>query len=117
MLSPIIFLYANNCIANGVFFLPQTITRVDLVETLYQEVGLSRHECSELIEQILEEMSLTLIEGNAVKISLFGSFLVRRKKERIGRNPRTGELAKITPRRVLSFRPSAVLKENINKNE
>ncbi|MCH9853116.1 MAG: integration host factor subunit alpha [Alphaproteobacteria bacterium] len=92
----------------------ETITRGDLVEELYNQLGLSRRECKTLVEQILEEMSAALIANDSVKISAFGSFLVRNKKERVGRNPRTGELAAITPRRVLSFRASAMLKQKIN---
>ena len=92
----------------------QTITRGDLVEELYNQLGLSRRECKALVEQLLEEMSKALIAGDSVKISSFGSFLVRDKKQRVGRNPRTGELATITPRRVLSFRASAMLKQKMN---
>ncbi len=92
----------------------QTITRGDLVEELYNQLGLSRRECKTLVEQILAEMSDALIAGDSVKISSFGSFLVRRKKQRVGRNPRTGELATITPRKVLSFRASAMLKQKMN---
>ena len=92
----------------------QTITRGDLVEELYTQLGLSRRECKALVEQVLDGMSETLIAGDNVKISSFGSFLVRDKKQRIGRNPRTGELATITPRKVLSFRASAMLKQKMN---
>ena len=92
----------------------QTITRGDLVAELYTQLGLSRRECKTLVEQILDGMSEALIAGDNVKISSFGSFLVRDKKQRIGRNPRTGELATITPRRVLSFRASAMLKQKMN---
>ena len=92
----------------------QTITRGDLVEELYNQLGLSRRECKSLVEQVLNEMSEALIAGDNVKISSFGSFLVRDKKQRIGRNPRTGELATITPRKVLSFRASAMLKQKMN---
>ncbi|MCH9844385.1 MAG: integration host factor subunit alpha [Alphaproteobacteria bacterium] len=92
----------------------QTITRGDLVEELYNQLGLSRRECKTLVEQILDGMSEALIAGDSVKISSFGSFLVRDKKERVGRNPRTGEFATITPRKVLSFRASAMLKQKMN---
>jgi len=91
-----------------------TLTRADLSEAVYQEVGLSRHESSELVESILGELSQTLVAGDNVKISSFGSFLVRHKGGRIGRNPKTGEEVLIEPRRVLTFRPSQVLKQNIN---
>ncbi len=93
----------------------KTVTRADLVESIYQEVGLPRHECSLLVEQILEEISTSLISGNQVKIASFGSFSLRNKQERVGRNPRTGETTMITPRRVLSFRASYILKKKINQ--
>ena len=95
--------------------MPKTITRVDLLEQIYQEVGLSRHESGQLIEQILEQMSLAMIKGDAVKISSFGSFLVRDKKERVGRNPRTGDEVTIAPRKVISFRASNILKQMMNE--
>lgn len=91
-----------------------TKTRADLSEAVYQEVGLSRNESAELVESVLDEISNSLIEGDNVKISSFGSFLVRDKRGRIGRNPKTGEEVPIEPRRVLTFRPSQVLRERIN---
>ncbi|WP_026261603.1 integration host factor subunit alpha [Kiloniella laminariae] len=93
-----------------------TITRADLSEAVYQEVGLSRNESAELVESVLNEISETLIKGDAVKISSFGSFAVREKGERIGRNPKTGEEVPILPRRVLVFRASHVLKNKINNS-
>jgi integration host factor subunit alpha len=93
----------------------QTITRADLSEAVYQEVGLSRNESAALVETVLDEISGALSEGAVVKISSFGSFAVRQKGERIGRNPKTGEEVPILPRRVLVFRASHVLKERINK--
>ncbi|MEQ8166558.1 MAG: integration host factor subunit alpha [Alphaproteobacteria bacterium] len=92
-----------------------TVTRAQLSEAVYQEVGLSRNESADLVESVLKEISDTLIKGSSVKISSFGSFAVRQKGRRIGRNPKTGEEVPILPRRVLVFRPSHVLKERINR--
>ncbi len=93
----------------------QTITRADLSEAVYQEVGLSRNESASLVETVLDEISTVLAQGESVKISSFGSFAVRQKGERIGRNPKTGEEVPILPRRVLVFRASHVLRDLINK--
>lgn len=92
----------------------QTVTRADLADAVYEQVGLSRNESSELVEAILNEMSDALVKGDNVKISSFGSFSVRKKGERIGRNPKTGVEVPITPRKVLVFRASHVLKGKIN---
>lgn len=92
----------------------QTITRADLCEAVYQKLGLSRAESSELVETVLREISDTLAKGETVKLSSFGSFIVREKGERIGRNPKTGIEVPITPRRVLVFKPSNVMKARIN---
>lgn len=92
----------------------QTLTRADLSEAVYQEVGLSRNESADLVEAVLGEMADALVEGDMVKISSFGTFSVREKGERIGRNPKTGEEVPILPRRVLVFRASHVLKKRIN---
>ena len=92
----------------------KTITRADLTEAVYQEVGLSRNESANLVESILEEISSVLSSGEGVKISSFGSFGVRMKGERVGRNPKTGEEVVITPRKVIVFRPSHVLKNRLN---
>jgi len=92
----------------------RTITRADLSESVFQEVGLSRNESSDLVEVILDEMVEALARGESVKISSFGSFTVRDKGERIGRNPKTGQEVPILPRRVLVFRASNVLKNAIN---
>ena len=91
-----------------------TITRAHLSEAVYQEVGLSRNESADLVETVLEEISGALERGEMVKISSFGSFGVRRKGQRVGRNPKTGEEVPILPRRVLVFRASHVLKNRIN---
>jgi integration host factor subunit alpha len=92
----------------------QTVTRAQLSEAVYQEVGLSRNESAELVETVLNEISSALARGEMVKISSFGSFGVRRKGRRIGRNPKTGKEVPINPRRVLVFRASHVLKDQIN---
>ena len=95
----------------------RTVTRADLAEAVYEQVGLSRNESSDLVEAVLDEVSNTLIAGENVKISSFGSFSIREKGERIGRNPKTGVEVPILPRRVLVFRASHVLKDAINKGE
>ncbi|MCZ6605629.1 MAG: integration host factor subunit alpha [Alphaproteobacteria bacterium] len=91
-----------------------TITRAQLTEAVYQEVGLSRNESAELVETVIEEMCKALVDGDVVKLSSFGSFSVRAKGARMGRNPKTGEEVPILPRKVLVFRPSHVLKKRIN---
>jgi len=93
----------------------KTVTRAQLGEAVYQEVGLSRNESAELLETVLGYMTDALAGGETVKISSFGSFSVRQKGRRIGRNPKTGEEVPILPRRVLVFRPSQVLKNRINE--
>jgi integration host factor subunit alpha len=95
----------------------RTVTRADLAEAVYEEVGLSRNESSDLVESVLDEVSQALIEGENVKISSFGSFTIREKGERIGRNPKTGIEVPISPRKVLVFRASHVLKDRIIKGE
>ncbi len=92
----------------------RTITRADLSESVFQEVGLSRNESSDLVETILGEVVEALARGESVKISSFGSFTVRDKGQRVGRNPKTGQEVPILPRRVLVFRASNVLKSLIN---
>lgn len=91
-----------------------TVTRAQLSEAVYQEVGLSRNESADLVEAVLKEIGDALGRGEIVKISSFGSFQVRSKGQRIGRNPKTGEEVPILPRRVLVFRASHVLKDRIN---
>ncbi len=95
----------------------RTVTRADLAEAVYEEVGLSRNESSELVESVLSEISKALIDGENVKISSFGSFTIREKGERIGRNPKTGVEVPILPRKVLVFRASHVLKDRVNKGK
>lgn len=94
-----------------------TITRADLADAIYEEVGLSRNESADLVELVIAEVSSALIHGDHVKISSFGSFSTREKGERIGRNPKTGEEVPISPRKVLIFRASHVLKALINKGK
>jgi integration host factor subunit alpha len=94
----------------------RTVTRVDLCEAVYQKVGLSRTESSAFVELVLKEITDCLERGETVKLSSFGSFLVRQKGQRIGRNPKTGTEVPISPRRVMVFKPSAILKQRINAN-
>ena len=91
----------------------KTLTRMDLSEAVFREVGLSRNESAQLVERVLELMSDSLVEGEQVKISSFGTFSVRSKTARVGRNPKTGEEAPIPPRRVLTFRPSHLMKDRV----
>jgi integration host factor subunit alpha len=91
----------------------RTLTRADLCEAVYQKVGLSRTESAELVEQILETIRDAAVSGQTVKLSSFGSFLVGSKNERIGRNPKTGEEVPISPRRVMVFKASNVLKQAV----
>lgn len=93
----------------------ETITRAQLSEAIYQEVGLSRNESADLLELVLNEITQALLRNETVKISSFGSFSVRQKGQRIGRNPKTGEEVPILPRKVLVFRPSQLLKARIRQ--
>jgi integration host factor subunit alpha len=92
----------------------KTVTRADLCEAVYQKVGLSRTESAELVENVIDEICNSIVRGESVKLSSFGSFLIRHKGERIGRSPKTGEEVPISPRRVMVFKPSNVLKQRIN---
>ena len=92
----------------------QTVTRADLCEAVYQKIGLSRTESSKLVEAVLDEICDAVARGENVKLSSFGSFVVRDKGERIGRNPKTGVEVPIEPRRVMVFKPSNVMKARIN---
>lgn len=94
-----------------------TITKADIVEKVYETIGFSKKEASELVEMVFTELKKTLQNGEKVKISGFGNFVVRGKSERVGRNPQTGEQIKISARRVLTFRPSQVLKAMLNGEE
>ncbi|WP_296417236.1 integration host factor subunit alpha [Pseudooctadecabacter sp.] len=91
----------------------KTLTRMDLADAVHQEVGLSRNESADLVESVLTHMSDSLAQGDSVKISSFGTFSIRDKAARVGRNPKTGEEVPITPRRVLSFRPSHLMKDRV----
>ena len=90
-----------------------TLTRADLAETINRKMGLSRAESLDLVEQVLDKMTDALVRGENVKISGFGSFVLRDKNERIGRNPKTGVEVPITPRRVMTFRASQLLKDRV----
>ena len=92
----------------------QTVTRADLADALYHELGLSRNESAELVDSVFEEISDALAEGENVKISSFGSFTLRKKSSRVGRNPKTGVEVTITPRTVLVFKASHILKKLMN---
>ena len=94
----------------------RTVTRADLAEAVFREIGLSRKESADLVESVLDLMADALARGEPVKISSFGSFSARMKGQRIGRNPKTGEEVPILPRRVLVFRASHVLKDRINSS-
>lgn len=94
----------------------KTVTRADLAEAVYETVGLSRTESAELVERVLDLIGEALVSGQHVKLSSFGSFHVRSKNERIGRNPKTGEEVPITPRRVVTFRPSQMLRDFVEKS-
>ncbi|WP_116083895.1 integration host factor subunit alpha [Tropicimonas sp. IMCC34011] len=91
----------------------KTLTRMDLSEAVFREVGLSRNESAQLVESVLGHISDALAEGEQVKISSFGTFSIRDKAARVGRNPKTGEEVPILPRRVLTFRPSHLMKERV----
>ena len=92
-----------------------TLTRMDLSEAVFREIGLSRNESADLVESVLTHMSGALVSGETVKISSFGTFGLRDKTARVGRNPKTGKEADISPRRVLTFRPSFLMKDRIAK--
>ena len=90
-----------------------TLTRMDLNEAVFREVGLSRNESADLVESVLNHISDAMVKGEQVKISSFGTFSLRDKSARMGRNPKTGDEAQIAPRRVLTFRPSHLLKDRV----
>jgi integration host factor subunit alpha len=93
----------------------KTLTRADLAEAVFQNVGLPRNESAEIVELVLREIVVSLERGDPVKLSSFGSFGIRDKGQRIGRNPKTGQEVPITPRRVLVFRASNIMKQRINE--
>lgn len=92
----------------------KTVTRMDLAEAVYHEVGLTRKAAQDLVDQVIEELCKVLEKGETLKISTFGNFSVRSKRQRIGRNPKTGVEVPIAPRKVLSFRASHILKDRMN---
>ena len=92
----------------------KNITRAELAQAVYHEVGLSSSESTKLLDQVLNEISAALERGDTVKLSSFGTFSVRNKRMRMGRNPKTAVEVPITPRRILSFRPSQILKQQVN---
>src|SRR5512137_2617939 len=92
-----------------------TMTKADIIESVYEKVGFSKKESAEIVELVFDTMKETLERGEKIKISGFGNFVVRQKRPRIGRNPQTGQEIEITARRVLTFRPSQVLKAALNK--
>ena len=94
----------------------RSIIRADIAEAIYQNIGLSRNESAEIVATILDEISKSLEAGDKVKISSFGSFAVNSKNERVGRNPKTGQEVPITPRRVMTFRPSHILRDIVNSS-
>ena len=93
----------------------KTVTRSDIAEKIYQEVGLSHKDSNEILDSVLAEIENKLASGEDVKLSSFGTFMLRDKKARIGRNPKTGIDAKISPRRVISFKPSQTMRNTVNK--
>lgn len=92
----------------------KTVTRMDLAEAVYHEVGLTRKAAQDLVDQVIEELCKVLEKGETLKLSTFGNFSVRAKRQRIGRNPKTGVEVPIAPRKVLSFRASHILKDRMN---
>ena len=91
-----------------------TLTRLDLSDAVFREVGLSRYESSQMVESVLEHVASALVENETVKISSFGTFTTRQKRPRVGRNPKTGTEAVITGRRVITFKPSQLMKDRVN---
>ena len=95
----------------------KTLTRADIVDALVQEVGLSKQECATFLERVLEMICVELENDKDVKLARFGNFVVRNKRARMGRNPRTGEDAPISARRVVTFKPSPLLRQRVEGNE
>lgn len=92
------------------------MTKADIIETIYERVGFSKKEAAELVEFVFETIKHTLEQGEKIKISGFGNFVVRPKRARVGRNPQTGRVIMISERKVLTFKPSQVLKDALNGN-
>jgi len=93
----------------------RTVTRADLAEAVYRRLGLSRTESASMVEMVLQEICDTIVQGDSVKLSSFGSFVVREKGLRVGRNPKTGREVPIPPRRVTVFKPSNIMTQRINQ--
>lgn len=93
-----------------------TVTKADIIEAIYEKIGYSKKEASDLVELIFETLKETLAKGDKIKISGFGNFVVRDKRARVGRNPQTGESIEISARRVLTFKPSQVLRAEVNQS-
>ncbi len=96
--------------------MPKTLTRADLSNSVYKQIGLSLQECNSLVDTVIDEVSVALEQGDDVKLSSFGTFSLRKKKQRMGRNPKTGVEVPITPRVVLSFNASNLLKQKVNQS-
>lgn len=92
----------------------KTITRADLADSVYEDIGLSRVESADLVDAVIDEMENAIIEDGELKLSSFGTFAVRQKKARVGRNPKTKVEVTITPRKVVTYKASHVLKEKMN---
>ena len=92
----------------------KTITRADVAETIYEEIGLSRKDSGDILDMIIDEIKADLVKGNDVKLSSFGTLALRKKNPRVGRNPKTGVEAEISARTVISFKPSQNLRKTIN---
>lgn len=93
------------------------MTKADLIESIYEKVGFSKKEAAEIVELVFETIKETLEAGEKIKISGFGNFVIRRKESRVGRNPQTGDEITISERKVLTFKPSQVLKNALNSSE
>lgn len=93
----------------------KTVTRVNITESIYEQIGLSRKDSGDILDMVIEEICSSLASGNDVKVSSFGTFSLHKKSARIGRNPKTGVEAQITPRTVISFKPSQILRKAVNK--
>ena len=96
--------------------MPKTLTRADLSNAVYKQIGLSLQECNSLVDTVIDEICVALEQGQTVKLSSFGTFSLRRKKQRMGRNPKTGVEVPITSRTVLSFNASNLLKAKVNEH-
>ncbi len=92
----------------------KTLTRADLAEAVFQKGGIPRNEAPDLVELVLQQMTYALERGETIKLSSFGSFSLRQKTERVGRNPKTGQVVPITPRKVIVFKASNIMKDKIN---